>query len=73
MFRPWNPTKEEIKKWLKTNEFDFAQKDKRNPKLALHKYMDKYVFSDLHEVFFYDFPHFLQEWLLSLKYNHQKN
>jgi hypothetical protein len=35
--------------------------------------MDKYVFNDLHEVFLYDFPHVLQEWILRLKHNHPTN
>jgi hypothetical protein len=52
MFRLLNPTKENIKRWLKTKELEFAQKENINPKLTLHKYLDKYVFSDLHEVFF---------------------
>jgi hypothetical protein len=73
MFRPWNPMKEEIESWLKTKELEFAQKDNRNPKLTPHKYLDKYVFSDLHEVFFCDFPHVLQEWILRLKDNHPTN
>jgi hypothetical protein len=73
MFRPWNPTKVEIESWLKTKELEFAQKDNKNPKITPHKYLDKYVFSDLHEVFFCDFPHVLQEWLLRLKENHPTN
>jgi hypothetical protein len=73
MLRPWNPTKAEIESWLKTKELEFAQKDNRNPKLTPHKYLDKYVFNDLHEVFFCDFPHVLQEWILRLKYNHTTN
>jgi hypothetical protein len=73
MFRPWNPTKEEIERWLKTKELEFAQKDNKNPKITPCKYLDKYVFSDLHEVFFCDFPHVLQEWILRLKYNHVTN
>jgi hypothetical protein len=73
MFRPWNPTKVEIESWLKTKELEFVQKDNRNPKLTPCKYLDKYVFSDLHEVFFCDFPHVLQEWLLRLKDNHPMN
>jgi hypothetical protein len=63
----------EIESWLKTKELEFAQKDNRNPKITPHKYLDKYVFSDLHEVFFCDFPHVLQEWLLRLKDNHPTN
>jgi hypothetical protein len=65
--------KEEIEIWLKTKEIEFAQKDNRNLKLTPCKYLDKYVFSDLHEVFFYDFPHVLQEWILRLKNNHPTN
>jgi hypothetical protein len=73
MFIPWNPMKEEIERWLKTKELEFAQKDNRNPKLTPHKYLDKYVFSDLHEVFFCDFLHVLHEWILRLKYNQPTN
>jgi hypothetical protein len=73
MLRPWNPTKAEIKGWLRTKELEFAQKDNRNPSITPHKYMDKYMFIDLHEVFFYDFPHLLQEWILRLKDNHMMN
>jgi hypothetical protein len=61
MFEPWNPMKVDIERWLKTKELEFAQKDNINPKLTSQKYLDKYVFIDLHEVFFCDFPHLLQE------------
>lgn len=71
--RLWNPTKAEIESWLKTKELEFAQKDNRNPKLTPCKYLDKYVFTNLHEVFFCDFPHILQEWIKRLKDNHLTN
>jgi hypothetical protein len=64
MLRPWNPQKEEIESWLITKELEFAQKDNRNPRLTPHKHLEKYMFTDLHKVFFYDFPHLLQEWIL---------
>jgi hypothetical protein len=73
MLRPWNPIKEEIKNWLKTKEMEFAQKDNRNPRVTPCKYLEKYVFTDLHEVFFYDFPHLLQKWLLRFKENRATN
>jgi hypothetical protein len=73
MLRPWNPTREEIEGWLRTKELEFAQKDNRNPKITPRKYLDKYVFTDLPKVFFFDFPHLLQEWILRLKDNHVKN
>jgi hypothetical protein len=59
MLRPCNPTKEEIESWLKTTELEFAQEDNRNPRVTPCKYLEKYVFTDLHEVFFYGFPHLL--------------
>jgi hypothetical protein len=34
MFRPWNPTKAEINRWLKMKELDFSQKDNINPQLT---------------------------------------
>jgi hypothetical protein len=73
MLRPWNPSKEEIESWLRMKELDFAQKDNRNPTVTPRKYLEKYVFIDLHEVFFCDFPHLLQEWILRLKDNHAMN
>jgi len=59
MSRPWNPMTEKIQRWLKTKELEFAQKDKRNPKLTSCKYIDKYMFINFHEVFFFDFPYLL--------------
>jgi hypothetical protein len=58
---------------MKTKELEFAQKDNRNPRVTPHKYLEKYVFTDLHEVFFCDFPHLLYEWILRLKDNHATN
>jgi hypothetical protein len=59
MLRPWNQTKEEIVRWLEKKELEFAQKDNRNLNLTPCKYMDKYVLSNLHELFFFYFPHVL--------------
>jgi hypothetical protein len=71
--RPWNPTKAEIERWLRTKELAFVDKDNRNPRVTPHKYLEKYMFIDLHEVFFCDFPHLLQQWILRLKDNHATN
>jgi hypothetical protein len=73
MFIPWRPTKEEIERWLKAKELKFERQDNRNPRVTPHKYLEKYVFTDLHEVFFCDFLHILQEWILRLKDNHATN
>jgi len=52
--------KEEIEILLKQKELEFVQKGNKNPKLIPCKYLDKYVFNNLHEIFFYDFLHVLQ-------------
>jgi hypothetical protein len=37
--KPWNPTKAEIKIWLRTKEIEFTHKDNINPRLTPHKYL----------------------------------
>jgi hypothetical protein len=59
MFIPWRPTKEKIEIWLKTKELEFAQQYNRNPRVSPHKYLEKYMFTDLHEVFFCELPQLL--------------
>jgi hypothetical protein len=61
------------RKLIEKKELELAQEDNINPKVTPCKYLDKYVFSDLHEIFFCDFPHVLQEWILRLKDNHTTN
>jgi hypothetical protein len=39
----------------------------------MHKYLDIYVFRSLHELFFYEFSHLLQKWLLRLKEKNPTN
>jgi hypothetical protein len=68
---PWNPTKQDIERWLTTKDLKFSQKEYRNSKYILRQYLEMYVFIDLHEVFFYYFTHFLQEWILILKDNQE--
>jgi hypothetical protein len=65
--------REEIEGWLRTKEMEFAHNDNRNPRITPHRYLDKYVFTNLHKIFFYDFSHLLQEWILRLTDNHPMN
>jgi hypothetical protein len=58
---------------LKTKDLEFAQQDYKNPRVTPRKYLEKHVFTNLHEVFFCDFPHLFQEWIMSLKDNHTTN
>jgi hypothetical protein len=58
---------------LTTKEIKFAEKYNRNSKYKSRQYLERYVFIDLHEAFFCDFPHLLQQWILRLKENHPIN
>jgi hypothetical protein len=52
MFRPWNPMKQEIEIWLETKQLEFAQKDNKGSRYTPCQYLQRYVFTDLHEAYF---------------------
>jgi hypothetical protein len=58
---------------LKTKKIEFAPKYNRNTKYTLHQYLKRCIFTNIHEAFFCEFPHLLQEWILRLKENHLTN
>ena len=62
----WYPTKKEIQDWLETKETEFAEKENRNPRLSIESWLDKYIFTNEHEVFFASFLSELHEWLSKL-------
>ena len=51
----WRPTKEEIRQWLDTKEIKFVVDQNKNPRINAEKWIQRYVFTDLHEIFFADF------------------
>jgi hypothetical protein len=59
----WRPTKKEITDWLEIKERYFTQQENRNPQMSDKQWMQKYVFTDLHEIFFHKFPKILTKWL----------
>ena len=62
----WYPTKKEIQDWLETKETEFTEKENKNPRLSIEAWLDKYIFTDEHEVFFASLPSELHEWLSKL-------
>jgi hypothetical protein len=59
----WRPTKKEISKWLEGKEREFIQKENRNPQMSDEQWMQRYVYTELHKIFFGEFPIILTEWL----------
>ena len=67
------PYKKNIEIWLETMHLNCMQKDNRSSRYTPSQYMQRYLFIDLNEAYFYYFPQLLQEWILRLKDNHMTN
>ena len=65
----WNPSKEEIQQWVESKEKEFAERENRNPQLSVEDWLLRYLFTDLHEIFFATFPSELYAWLSRLAQN----
>jgi hypothetical protein len=63
----WYPIKKEIQDWLEKKETEFAEKENRNPRFSIEASLDKYIFTDEHEVFFASLLSELHEWLSKLE------
>jgi hypothetical protein len=66
----WFPSKTEIQKWIEDQEKEFAEVENKNPNLSLEDWLEKYIFIDIHEIFFGGIHQGLYEWLDRLEYTH---
>ena len=66
MSHHWNQTKKEIEKWLDQKIQEFMAQEKRNPRLSKEDLLNIYLYTEIHEIFFYTFPIELYEWLSKL-------
>ena len=64
----WHLSKLEIEAWIVQKTKVFGQEENRDLRLNLGKWLDKYVYSDIHETFFGEFPIFLNKWLSRLNF-----
>jgi hypothetical protein len=62
----WRSTKEENGEWLETKEHEFSRNQNKNPRIRSDKWLQRYVFSYLHEIFFVNFSNVLAEWMQRL-------
>lgn len=53
--------------WLKEKQLGFAAKENRACRTSDEEWIHDFIFSDLHEQFFVEFPIILSEWMLKLK------
>ena len=59
----WHPELSEIKAWFETKAKEFAEAKNRNPNHDSEAWLQKYIYTDVHEVFFATFPSELQLWV----------
>ena len=62
----WNPELSEIDAWFEAKTKEFAKKENMNPNRNTEVWLQKYIHTDVHEVFFATFPLALHSWLARL-------
>ena len=59
----WHPELSEIKAWFETKIKEFAEIENRNPNRDSEAWLQKHIYTDVHEVFFATFPSKLHSWV----------
>ena len=62
----WFPSKTEIQKWIEDQEKDFIEAQNKNPNMSTEDWLGRYIFTDIHEIFFGGIHPELYEWLARL-------
>ena len=62
----WHPELSEIDTWFEAKTKEFAEKENRNPNCNTEAWLQKYIYTDVHEVFFATFPSKLHSWVSRL-------
>ena len=63
----WHSTKHEIEVWLDHKVKEFVQEENKGPQLTPGEWLGRYVYYDIHEIFFSEFSIPLYEWLARLE------
>ena len=66
----WHPTKNKIEDWLESKILAFMEEESVGSQLSTENWVDEYIYSDIHEIFFAEFPIMLHEWLSILARRH---
>jgi hypothetical protein len=62
----WFPSRTKFQKWIEDQEKDFAEAQNKNPNLSTKYCLEKYIFTDIHEIFFGGIHQEIHEWLARL-------
>ena len=64
----WHPKLSEIKAWFETKVKEFIEVENRNPNHDSEAWLQKYIYSDVHKVFFATFSLEIHSWVERLTY-----
>jgi hypothetical protein len=59
----WFPSKTEIQKWIEDQERDFTEAQNKNPNISIEDWLERYIFTDINEIFFGGIHREIYEWL----------
>ena len=62
----WHLELSEIDAWFEAKTKEFVEKENRNANRNIEAWLQKYIYTDVHEVFFTNFPSELHSWLARL-------
>ena len=66
MLYHWNPTKKGIEDWLDRKIHEFMAQENTNLRLSKEEWLDYYLYTEIHEIFFASLPTELYEWIMKL-------
>ena len=62
--------KEDIEDQLDAKTLVFAQEESAGTRFNAERWLDDYIYFDIHDIFFVEFPVLLHEWLVGLASRH---
>jgi hypothetical protein len=62
----WFPLKTKIQNWIEEHERGFAEDQNKNPSISTEYRLERYIFTDMHNIFFAGVHKELYEWLAKL-------
>lgn len=66
MSKHCNPTRKELEGWLDKKLQEFVVQENINPQISKERWLDRYIYMEIHEIFFASFLTELYEWFMRL-------
>lgn len=66
MSEHWNPTKKEIEEALDQKLHEFVVQEKKTLQISEKRWLDCYIYTKIHEIFFVPFSSELYDWIARL-------